>query len=168
MHIHPVLCLPSADDIQQGTVAAANSLPVTPLSIRSLGSTFPVSYLSKRHSSVAVRCWCLLLQGVDIFSKDFLLIPIHDALHWSLIIVCHPGLDFDSSDRRPYILHLDSMEGEPLLHVLNNMIGSAAHSTSMDTGLSCMSCKIWLQMAETPPSLCLALFLLQLLSIILR
>jgi Ulp1 family protease len=39
------------------------------------------------------RC-CLLhcgLQGVDIFAKDFLFIPIHDALHWSLIIVCHPG-----------------------------------------------------------------------------
>ena len=52
------------------------------------------------------------LQGVDIFSKDFLLIPIHDALHWSLIIVCHPGLDFESNERRPYILHLDSMEGE--------------------------------------------------------
>jgi Ulp1 family protease len=28
---------------------------------------------------------------VDIFSKDFLFIPIHDALHWSLLIVCFPG-----------------------------------------------------------------------------
>ncbi|DBA66333.1 TPA: hypothetical protein ACH3X2_002325 [Trebouxia sp. C0005] len=55
-----------------------------------------------------VKSWT---KGVDIFSKDFLLIPIHDALHWSLIIVCHPGLDFQSGDRRPYILHLDSMQG---------------------------------------------------------
>ena len=58
----------------------------------------------------------LLLQGVDIFSKDFLLIPIHDALHWSLIIVCHPGLDFESGQRKPYILHLDSMEGDLRCH----------------------------------------------------
>ena len=58
----------------------------------------------------------LILQGVDIFSKDFLLIPIHDALHWSLIIVCHPGLDFEPGDRKPYILHLDSMEGEIACH----------------------------------------------------
>ncbi|KAL0035371.1 hypothetical protein WJX77_003485 [Trebouxia sp. C0004] len=55
-----------------------------------------------------VKSWT---KGVDIFSKDFLLIPIHDALHWSLIIVCHPGLDFQSGERRPYILHLDSMQG---------------------------------------------------------
>ena len=31
------------------------------------------------------------LQGVDIFKKDYLFVPIHDALHWSLVIVCHPG-----------------------------------------------------------------------------
>ncbi|KAL3148578.1 hypothetical protein ABBQ38_014010 [Trebouxia sp. C0009 RCD-2024] len=61
-----------------------------------------------QRNHLRVKAWT---KGVDIFSKDFLLIPIHDALHWSLIIVCHPGLDFDSSDRRPYILHLDSMEG---------------------------------------------------------
>lgn len=64
------------------------------------------------------QCAELIVQGVDIFSKDFLLIPIHDALHWSLIIVCHPGLDFESSNRRPYILHLDSMEGGRLLLVV--------------------------------------------------
>ncbi|KAH8054001.1 hypothetical protein JL722_9167 [Aureococcus anophagefferens] len=27
----------------------------------------------------------------DVFSKKFLLFPFHDALHWSLAIVCHPG-----------------------------------------------------------------------------
>lgn len=30
-------------------------------------------------------------QGVDIFERDFLIVPVHDALHWSLAIVCHPG-----------------------------------------------------------------------------
>ena len=68
----------------------------------------------------------LVLQGVDIFSKDFLLIPIHDALHWSLIIVCHPGLEFESGDRKPYILHLDSMEGEHVLTMLTCMQSSCS------------------------------------------
>ena len=47
---------------------------------------------------------------MDIFSKDFLLIPIHGDWHWSLIVVCHPGADFQDADRRPIILHLDSLK----------------------------------------------------------
>ena len=58
------------------------------------------------------------VQGVDIFSKDFLFIPIHDALHWSLIIVCHPGLEL-GQDTKPYILHLDSMQGWHPLQLLH-------------------------------------------------
>mmetsp|Transcript_32464 Transcript_32464/g.91996 ORF Transcript_32464/g.91996 Transcript_32464/m.91996 type:complete len:1169 (+) Transcript_32464:431-3937(+) len=45
----------------------------------------------------------------DIFAKDFLFVPIHDALHWSLAIVCHPGAVPDS--RSSCILLLDSMLG---------------------------------------------------------
>ena len=30
-------------------------------------------------------------QDVDVFAKDFLFVPIHDALHWSLAVVCFPG-----------------------------------------------------------------------------
>lgn len=66
------------------------------------------------------------MQGVDIFSKDFLFIPIHDALHWSLVIVCHPGLDLDS-ERKPYILHLDSMQGGSL----NSDAGTATLEASL-------------------------------------
>lgn len=73
--------------------------------------------------SEAVAHTLNIMQGVDIFSKDFLFIPIHDALHWSLIIVCHPGLS-PGSDRRPYILHLDSMSGRFLLI---NVGGRAVH-----------------------------------------
>lgn len=31
------------------------------------------------------------LQHVDLFSKDFVFVPIHEALHWSLAVICHPG-----------------------------------------------------------------------------
>ena len=28
---------------------------------------------------------------VDLFSKDFTVIPVNQSLHWSLIIACHLG-----------------------------------------------------------------------------
>eukprot|EP00850_Spirogloea_muscicola_P008090 SM000042S15357 [mRNA] locus=s42:515254:520518:- [translate_table: standard] len=48
-------------------------------------------------------------KGVDIFSKDYLFVPIHDELHWSLAIICFPGADGSVSSSRPCLLHLDSM-----------------------------------------------------------
>lgn len=74
---------------------------------------------------------------MDIFSKDFLFVPIHDDLHWSLVIICHPGVEplprREGRGRRasggsvagegageagaadegptPCMLHLDSMTG---------------------------------------------------------
>eukprot|EP00878_Enallax_costatus_P018370 GHUV01019338.1.p1 GENE.GHUV01019338.1~~GHUV01019338.1.p1 ORF type:complete len:556 (+),score=211.78 GHUV01019338.1:276-1943(+) len=36
-----------------------------------------------------VKSWT---KGIDIFTKDYLFVPIHDLLHWSLVIICHPGL----------------------------------------------------------------------------
>jgi sentrin-specific protease 7 len=30
---------------------------------------------------------------VDIFSKQFLFVPIHGGLHWSVAVICHAGLD---------------------------------------------------------------------------
>lgn len=35
----------------------------------------------------SLSCSC----SVDLFSKDFIFVPIHDALHWSLAIICFPG-----------------------------------------------------------------------------
>lgn len=35
---------------------------------------------------------CKWTKNVDVFAQDFLLIPIHDAAHWSLAIICHPGV----------------------------------------------------------------------------
>lgn len=31
------------------------------------------------------------LQDVDLFAKDYIFVPVHEALHWSLMVVCHPG-----------------------------------------------------------------------------
>jgi sentrin-specific protease 7 len=28
---------------------------------------------------------------VKLFDKDYLFIPVNQSLHWSLIIICHPG-----------------------------------------------------------------------------
>ena len=35
-----------------------------------------------------VRKWT---SRVDIFDKDFLIVPVNQATHWTLAIVCHPG-----------------------------------------------------------------------------
>jgi Ulp1 family protease len=35
---------------------------------------------------------CKWTKNVDVFAMDYLLIPIHDAAHWSLAIICHPGV----------------------------------------------------------------------------
>ncbi|XP_071723173.1 LOW QUALITY PROTEIN: ubiquitin-like-specific protease 1D [Rutidosis leptorrhynchoides] len=45
-------------------------------------------------------------KGVDLFQKAYVLIPIHDALHWSLVIIC--VRDKEEEDG-PIILHLDSL-----------------------------------------------------------
>jgi hypothetical protein len=63
-----------------------------------------------------LRGW---IKRVDIWNKDFLLIPIHDKRHWSLLVVCHPGLlllgenntkeeEDEAKDCIPCLLHLDS------------------------------------------------------------
>ncbi|XP_042230537.1 putative mediator of RNA polymerase II transcription subunit 26 [Homarus americanus] len=42
----------------------------------------------KRHTRV--KSWT---KNVDIFSKDFIIIPINEHAHWFLAIICFPGLD---------------------------------------------------------------------------
>ena len=36
----------------------------------------------------AVRRWT---KNIDIFTKDYLFVPINKNLHWTLAVVCHPG-----------------------------------------------------------------------------
>ena len=61
--------------------------------------------------------WYCVCQGVDIFEKDFLLLPIHDHLHWSLVIICHAGTPPEEESCTPWILHLDSMSCESRPHL---------------------------------------------------
>ncbi|KAF5786732.1 putative Ulp1 peptidase [Helianthus annuus] len=62
-----------------------------------------------------VRKWT---KKVDIFQKDYIFIPVNFRLHWSLIIICHPGEvahftddEMESSLKVPCILHMDSIKG---------------------------------------------------------
>ncbi|EFJ53251.1 hypothetical protein VOLCADRAFT_86350 [Volvox carteri f. nagariensis] len=67
---------------------------------------------------------------VDLFSKDFIFVPIHGTLHWSLVLICHPGNVVQQADHlrppeggpegsrdegggagTPLLLHLDSLDG---------------------------------------------------------
>lgn len=53
------------------------------------------------------------IKNVDIWDTDLLLIPIHDRLHWSLLVVYHAGLllhpnDGEKDGRIPCLLHVDS------------------------------------------------------------
>ncbi|GMH01614.1 hypothetical protein Nepgr_003453 [Nepenthes gracilis] len=45
-------------------------------------------------------------RGVNIFQKAYILLPIHENLHWSLAIICIPDKEDESG---PIILHLDSL-----------------------------------------------------------
>jgi hypothetical protein len=48
-------------------------------------------------------------KGTNIFEKDYLFVPIHDNLHWSLAVICFPGADDGGSGSECCIIHLDSM-----------------------------------------------------------
>ncbi|XP_019418791.1 PREDICTED: probable ubiquitin-like-specific protease 2A [Lupinus angustifolius] len=61
-----------------------------------------------------VRKWT---RRVNLFEKDYIIIPINYSLHWSLIVICHPGEvvcfkgEFKESSKVPCILHMDSLKG---------------------------------------------------------
>ncbi|KAM7479032.1 hypothetical protein LguiA_027245 [Lonicera macranthoides] len=63
-----------------------------------------------------VRKWT---RKVNIFEKDYIFIPVNFSLHWSLIVICHPGEVVNNQDKEmennlskvPCILHMDSIKG---------------------------------------------------------
>ncbi|KAG9130468.1 hypothetical protein Leryth_004424 [Lithospermum erythrorhizon] len=75
----------------------------------------PSSAFEGRAAFLRVRKWT---RKVDLFSKDFIFIPVNYSYHWSLILICHPREIAKISDenaenlaRVPCILHMDSLRG---------------------------------------------------------
>eukprot|EP00257_Ricinus_communis_P013978 XP_015571549.1 probable ubiquitin-like-specific protease 2B isoform X1 [Ricinus communis] len=75
----------------------------------------PSSASDGRAAFLRVHKWT---RKVDIFGKDYVFIPVNFSLHWSLLIICHPGElagfgdeDLRKSPRTPCILHMDSIKG---------------------------------------------------------
>ncbi|PUZ54881.1 hypothetical protein GQ55_5G167100 [Panicum hallii var. hallii] len=63
-----------------------------------------LSTLGDRDSQFSkLRRWW---RNVDIFKKAYIILPINEMMHWSLIIVCMPTKEGDSG---PIMLHLDSL-----------------------------------------------------------
>ncbi|GAB4839812.1 hypothetical protein Ancab_020522 [Ancistrocladus abbreviatus] len=57
-------------------------------------------------------------RGVNIFQKAYILLPIHESLHWSLAIICIPDKEDESG---PIILHLDSLGYHPSRSIFDNI-----------------------------------------------
>ena len=54
---------------------------------------------------------------VDVFDKEYLIIPVNACKHWWCVIVVNPGAVIDpKSSKRPYIVYCDSMfEKKPFI-----------------------------------------------------
>lgn len=75
----------------------------------------PSNAFDGRAAFLRVRKWT---RKVNLFEKDFVFIPVNYNLHWSLIVICHPGEVAKFEDdilgklsRVPCILHMDSLRG---------------------------------------------------------
>lgn len=75
----------------------------------------PESSSEGRAAFLRVRKWT---RKVNIFEKDYIFIPVNFNLHWSLLVICHPGEmsvlkddEIKESPRVPCILHMDSIKG---------------------------------------------------------
>ncbi|KAE9603835.1 putative Ulp1 peptidase [Lupinus albus] len=75
----------------------------------------PSSASDGKAAFLRVRKWT---RKVNLFDKDYIFIPVNFNLHWSLIVICHPGeavnfndKEVDKSLKVPCILHMDSIKG---------------------------------------------------------
>ncbi|XP_010475929.1 PREDICTED: ubiquitin-like-specific protease 1C isoform X2 [Camelina sativa] len=57
-------------------------------------------------------------KGLDLFRKSYIFIPIHEDLHWSLVIICIPDQEDESGLT---IIHLDSLGLHPRSLIFNNV-----------------------------------------------
>ncbi|KAK4274172.1 hypothetical protein QN277_017442 [Acacia crassicarpa] len=75
----------------------------------------PSSASDGKAAFLRVRKWT---RKVNLFEKDYIFIPVNFNLHWSLLVICHPGEvvtfneeSLDESLKVPCILHMDSIKG---------------------------------------------------------
>lgn len=67
--------------------------------------------------SISFGCASRWLKGVQIFDKDFLVMPVCEHDHWSLVIICYPSRP---SHGTKYIYIEDKDLYEPAVFVLNS------------------------------------------------
>lgn len=79
------------------------------------------SLRNQQNDDEGLKCASRWLKGVDIFSKDFLIMPVCEQDHWLLIIICYPANVPKFSNRS---LHNDELY-EPAVFVLNSFQGLA-------------------------------------------
>ncbi|KAJ6665839.1 hypothetical protein lerEdw1_001311 [Lerista edwardsae] len=75
---------------------------------RNLHETSKLTIQQKRHGRV--KTWT---RHVDIFEKDFIFVPLNEAAHWFLAIICFPGLEKPIYESNPYY-----QEHIPNIHTL--------------------------------------------------
>nr|XP_056712285.1 sentrin-specific protease 6 [Euleptes europaea] len=64
---------------------------------RNLHETSKLTIQQKRHGRV--KTWT---RHVDIFEKDFIFVPLNEAAHWFLAVICYPGLEMPVYEPNPY------------------------------------------------------------------
>uniref|UniRef100_A0A3P9J8R9 Ubiquitin-like protease family profile domain-containing protein n=1 Tax=Oryzias latipes TaxID=8090 RepID=A0A3P9J8R9_ORYLA len=79
------------------------------LSRRRTGAPPPSPYRHRRHQRV--KTWT---RHLDIFTKDFLFVPVNQDCHWFLVVICFPGLEEPRQEQlesgEPCILVMDSLK----------------------------------------------------------
>ncbi|XP_044493280.1 ubiquitin-like-specific protease 1D isoform X2 [Mangifera indica] len=69
----------------------------------------------EKDSFIKFRRWW---KGINIFQKAYIFIPIHEDLHWSLVIICIPDKEDESG---PNVLHLDSLSLHSSRSIFDNI-----------------------------------------------
>ncbi|XP_012889555.1 PREDICTED: sentrin-specific protease 6 [Dipodomys ordii] len=67
--------------------------------------TSNLSIQQKRHGRV--KTWT---RHVDIFEKDFIFVPLNEAAHWFLAVVCFPGLEKPKYEPNPHYRENGTMQ----------------------------------------------------------
>jgi len=82
-------------------------------------SSYFYSALNVNQRKVDPSCFYHWTKSLDIFSLDYIVLPINEVTHWSVAIVCNPGLlrpgapdsGDDPTAKAPVIVKMDSTKG---------------------------------------------------------